>query len=49
MILPERQHAAQQIWAAQYGTVQHGRSTDDDVASAASRDMAAVIFELLSG
>src|ERR1035438_7746173 len=49
MILPERQHAAQQIWSSQYRTVQHGGATDHDVASAASRNMAAVKLEFLSG
>src|ERR1035441_4848822 len=48
MILPERQHAAQQIWSSQYRTVQHGGATDHDVASATSRNMAAVKLEFLS-
>src|SRR5271167_4682652 len=45
VVLPERHHAAQQIRAAQYRAVHHRRSADYDMASAAGRDMAAVVVE----
>ena len=45
MVLPECQHAAQQIRAAQERTVQCGRSANHDMAAAAGSQMAAVIAE----
>ena len=47
MILPEGHHASQQMRAAQDRTVQDSRSTDYDVAAAASRNLAAAVFEFL--
>jgi hypothetical protein len=49
MVLPENQHAAQQIRTAQERAVQHGRSADHDMAAAAGSEVAAVVGEFFSG
>ena len=46
MVLPERDHAAQQVGPAQDGAVQHRLRAENDVAASAGGEMAAVVGEL---
>jgi len=45
MVLPERNHAAKQLRAPEYGTIRNSRSTDDDMASASGRVLVSVEVE----
>src|SRR5450755_1740529 len=49
MVLPECQHAAEQIRTAQERAVQDGRSSDHNMAATAGSEVAAVVGKFFSG